>query len=267
MRRFWKRYCGFARCSMEMRMAYRMGFFFNWLSSLVGLLVSVFLWRVLFQAQSTIQGYDWNQMILYALIVAFLNATLSMGTEMNLSEKILDGSIASDLTKPVDIQHMSFFQALGESAVEGGISLAVISVLAVLLTDLSAYADPVRLLLFALSLVLAFLLKFCLAYLGGLLCFFTSNGFGVVYLRQVITDIFSGAMLPLSFYPLWFQKISGVLPFQASVYLPTQIFLGRVEGTELAVTLLVQFAWVVVLWIGARFCFRLAVRKITIQGG
>lgn len=267
MRRFWRRYRGFARCSMEMRMAYRMGFFFNWLSSLIGLLVSLFLWRVLFQTQSTIQGYDWNQMILYALIVAMLNATLSFGTEMNLSEKILDGSIASDLTKPVDIQHMSFFQALGESAVEGGISLAVISVMAILLTDLSEFLCPSRILMFVLSLILAFLLKFCLAYLGGLLCFFTSNGFGVVYLRQVITDIFSGAMLPLSFYPLWFQKVSGVLPFQASVYLPTQIFLGRVEGKELATTLLIQVFWVAALWVGGRFCFRLAIRKITIQGG
>lgn len=42
MRKFWKRYWGFARCSIEMRMAYRMGFFFNWLSSLVGLIVSIF---------------------------------------------------------------------------------------------------------------------------------------------------------------------------------------------------------------------------------
>lgn len=267
MRRFWKRYWGFARCSIEMRMAYRMGFFFNWLSSLVGLIVSIFLWRVLFAVQSTVQGYDWNQMILYALIVALLNATLSFGTEMNLSEKILDGSIASDLTKPVDIQHMSFFQALGESVVEGGVSLAVVSVLAVLLTDLSAYLFPARILLFVLSLALAFLLKFCLAYLGGLLCFFTSNGYGVVYLRQVITDIFSGAMLPLSFYPLWFQKVAEVLPFQASVYLPTQVFLGRVEGRDLLTTLLLQAFWVAVLWIGARFCFRLAVRKVTIQGG
>lgn len=267
MRRFWKRYHGFAKCSMEMRMAYRMGFLFNWLSSLVGLLVSIFLWKILFQVQSIVQGYDWNQMILYALIVAFLNATLSMGTEMNMSQKILDGSIASDLTKPVDIQHMSFFQAIGESLVEGVISLAVVFVLAVVLTDLTGYLRPSKLLLFTVSLVLAFLLKFCLAYLGGLLCFFTSNGYGVVYLRQVITDVFSGAMLPLSFYPLWFQKVSSVLPFQASVYLPTQIFLGRVEGKELAVTLFLQTFWVVALWIGAKFCFQLAVKKITIQGG
>ena len=74
-------------------------------------------------------------------------------------------------------------------------------------------------------------------------------------------------MLPLSFYPLWFQKLSTVLPFQASVYLPTQIFLGRISGREAVHTLLLQVVWVVILWFLAKILFRFAVRKVTIQGG
>lgn len=267
MVRFFRKYGHFTKCAMEMKLAYRMGFLFRWLENLVGILVSIFLWRVLFQEQSVIQGYDWNQMILYALIVALLNATLSFGTELSLSEKILDGSIASDLAKPIDFQNMSFFQALGESAVEGGVSILLVSILACVLTDIGSYLEPVRLTAFAVSMVLAFLLKFCLAYIGGVTCFFTSNGYGVIYLRQVITDLFSGALLPLSFFPGWFQKLSMVLPFQASVYFPTQIFLGRVEGKEVFVTLGVQALWVVILWLGAKAFFRFAVKKVTIQGG
>ena len=267
MRSFFQRYGGFTRCAIQERMAYKKGFFSHAVSQLVGILLSIFLWRVLFQEQSTIQGYDWDQMILYALIVAMLNATLSFDTEMQLSEKIRDGSVASDLVKPIDFQHMSLFTAMGQSLVEGGLAILLIVVVAVLVTDLTPYCRPLPLLLFAVSLLLAFFLKFCLAYLGGMMSFYTSNGYGIVYLRQVITDVFSGAMLPLSFYPLWFQKLSGVLPFQASVYLPTQIFLGRISGREAVQTLLLQAIWVVVLWFLAKILFRFAVRKVTIQGG
>ena len=267
MKSFWRRYAGFARCAMEKKLAYRNSFIIGWMSNLAGILVSIFLWRVLFLEYSSIQGYNWDQMILYALIVAMLNATLSFRTEMNLSEKILDGSIVSDLTKPIDFQNMSFFQALGESAIEGGISICIISVLAFLLTDLGAYLTLVNTLLFIVSLILAFILKFCLSYISGLMCFYTSNGYGVVYLRQVITDVFSGALLPLTFFPVWFQKLSGVLPFQASVYLPTQIFLGRIGGMELLYTLLLQVGWVIVMWIFAKLFFNIAVKKITINGG
>ncbi len=267
MKRFLKRYGGFTRCAIEERMAYKAGFLMDGVFQLVGILISIFIWRVLFQEQSTIQGYNWDQMILYALITAMLNATLNFRTERGLSEKIIDGSIVSDLTKPIDFQNMSFFRALGESLVEGGISILVIGVTAWLLVDLTEYLIPVRMLLFLVSLILAFLLKFCLAYMGGLMCFYTSNGYGVVYLRQVITDVFSGALLPLAFFPGWFQKLSGVLPFQASVYLPTQIFLGRISGAEVAWTLTLQAFWVVAMWILAKLLFRFAVRKVTIQGG
>lgn len=267
MIRFFKKYGRFAKCAIEMKLAYRIGFLFRWLENMAGILVSIFLWRVLFQQQSVIQGYDWNQMILYALIAAMLNATLSYSTELKLAREVLDGSIASDLTKPVDIQNMCFFQTLGSSVVEGGLAFILISALAFLLADVEMYLEPVRLLLFVISVLLAFLLKFCLAYIGGITCFFTSNGYGVVYLRQVITDIFSGALLPLSLFPGWFQKLSGVLPFQASVYFPTQIFLGRVNGGEIAGSLFIQASWVAVLWIGGRMFFQVAVKKVTIQGG
>ena len=267
MWRFIRRYIGFTRCTMEERIAYRKGFLVSAVLNMVGILVSVFLWRVLFAQESVIQGYDWNQMILYVLIVALLNATLGFDTERKLSKGILDGSIASDLTKPIDFQSMSFFQALGHSLVEGGTALILVVLLAVTLTDLSPYLNPVSMALFAVSLMLAFMLKFCLAYFGGLMCFFTSNGFGVVYLRQVITDVFSGAMLPLAFFPAWFQRLAGVLPFQASVYLPTQIFLGRIEGRGAVRILALQALWVVVMWTLSGLFFHFAVKKITIQGG
>ncbi|MFQ9396644.1 MAG: hypothetical protein ACLR2E_24785 [Lachnospiraceae bacterium] len=66
---FSKRYSGFGS-SMEVQLAYRESFFVQSISSLVGIMVSIFLWKALFAEQSTVQGYDWNQMILYALIAA-----------------------------------------------------------------------------------------------------------------------------------------------------------------------------------------------------
>lgn len=267
MKRFFRRYGGFTRCAMEEKMAYKKGFFMNGTSQLPSIFSSILLWRVLFMEQSTIQGYNWDQMILYALITSMLNATLSFNTEMRLSEKIRNGSVASNLTKPIDFQNMCFFEALGQSLVEGGNAAGIVVVIAVLFTDLSPYLSPLNLLLFFLSLFLAFLLKFSLAYIGGLMGFFTSNGYGIAYFRQVITDIFSGAMLPLAFFPRWFQSLAGALPFQASVYLPTQIFLGRVNGREAIWTLLLQVFWVIVMWVLGKILFGFAVRKVTIQGG
>lgn len=264
---YFKRYIGFAKCSMETAMAYRSRFFMNLIASVVEICISVFLWRIIYMEQQYIKGYDWNQMILYALIASVINATLTIGLEADLGKKILDGSITSDLTKPLDFQSMCLFKVIGEASVGSIMTLVMNALLALIMTDLKEYLVPGRIVMFACSVVLAFGVNFCLVYIGILMCFFTSNGYGVVYLRRVITDIFSGALLPLAFYPEWFQKLAGMLPFQSSLYLPIQIFLGKMNSREMLFSLAVQLFWVVMLWWSGRHFFLFCIRKITIHGG
>ena len=237
------------------------------INACVSMAASLFLWRVLFQEQAEISGYTWNDMVIYLLIAFVMHATLGNSTESEISFSVLDGSIVMDLIKPISFQNRCLFQAMGAALVEGIIALAVALTAAGFFCDLRAFATPERCILLLISLILAFMVKFCISYLAGLCCFFTSNGYGVLYLRQVITDIFSGALLPISFYPVWFQRAANVLPFQSIVYTPTQVFLGRLSGRDAVNVLLLQLVWVIVLWVFGYFFFRFAIRKVTIQGG
>jgi ABC-2 type transport system permease protein len=267
MKLFYSKYRGFFRCAVKRKLAYRGAVLTGWLSGAVGLIVSLFVWRLLFKEHNHIAGYDWNQMVLYALIAAFLRSILSYSSERQLSLKVLTGSIATDLIKPVDFQKMCFYESSGSALVEGTVSLIIVSVLAVFLTDPLSYLIFPRILFFFISVLLAYSLTFILAYLGGLMCFYTSNGYGVVYLRQIITDVFSGALLPLAFFPKNFQTLASYLPFQSTLDTPTQIFLGRVEGMDVIRLLAIQLFWVILLWFAAKAVFRKAVKVLTIQGG
>lgn len=262
-----RRYIGFARCATTRRISYRGALFVSFFSNGIGAAVKLMLWFFLFTQQTIINGYTWPEMAAYLLIVLLSDAMLSYSTERTMSERVLDGSIATDLIKPMNIQDMCLFEALGASLIETLLALPIIIALAAILGCFSVIGGWVQVALFVLSLPLAFMVKFALAYIAGLMCFYTSNGYGVIYLRQVITDIFSGALIPLSFYPAWFQTLSSFLPFQAAVYLPAQIFLGRISGMEVARAFGIQLFWAVALWILGKLLFRFAMRKITIHGG
>lgn len=267
MIRFFRKYKGFAECAISAKLNYRGALLMNIVNSSVSLVASLFLWNVLFREQSVISGYTRDDMVVYLLVVFLMQATLGGETEWEIAGSVLDGSIIMDLIKPINFQTRCLFQTMGASAAEGTVAALVAGTAAVFLSSLSEYAEPKRCVLLLLSLVLAFLVKFCISYLAGLCCFFTNNGYGVIYMRQVITDIFSGALLPLSFYPEWFEKIAKVLPFQSIMYTPTQIFLGRIEGEQAVNMLLLQLVWVIVLWVFGYFFFRFAIRRVTIQGG
>lgn len=255
------------RCAISSKLNYRSALLMSMLNSSVEVIASLFLWRSLFAEQSMISGYSWNDMIVYVLIAFVMNATLGYSTESSISEQVLDGSISMDLIKPINFQSRCLFQTMGAAVVEGIIVLLGASIAAMLLCNISGYLIPLRCMLLLLSLIMAFFIKFGVSYIVGLCCFYTSNGFGILYLRQVITDVFSGTLLPISFYPAWFQKIAGVLPFQSIVYTPTQLFLGRMTSQETIKVLLLQLFWIIILWVFGHFFFRFAIRKITIQGG
>ena len=265
--RYFKKYRGFIRCAISAKLNYRSKLISGLLISGMEVIASIFLWRTLFREQSVINGYTWNDMIIYCMVVFVMNATLAYTTESDISKSVLDGSIAMDLIKPISYQSRSFFTTVGSSMIEAVTAVVFAGTAMVLLCDVRGIVTLSGCWLLLVSWILGFIVKFCISYIAGLCCFFTSNGFGIIYMRQVITDVFSGALLPLSFYPLWFQKAAGVLPFQAVVYTPTQIFLGRIQGSEVAHAFLLQAFWAVALWIFGHFFFQFAVKKITIQGG
>lgn len=63
--------------------------------------------------------------------------------------------------------------------------------------------------------------------------FFLFNNAGLMRAKRVVIDLFSGLLLPISFYPLWAQEIMQFLPFQAISYVPSLIFTEGFVGNEI----------------------------------
>ena len=73
---------------------------------------------------------------------------------------------------------------------------------------------PLRLLLFVVSLVLGQGIKLQIQYFFSLICFFTDNAYGVLKGREILTNFFSGALIPLAMFPDFIRKQSiDRLPF------------------------------------------------------
>jgi len=86
-------------------------------------------------------------------------------------------------------------------------------------------------------------------------------------MRAAVTNLFSGALVPLSFFPGWLKSVALLLPFQGIVHTPASIYLGRIGGMELVHYLGVQLFWVAVLWFVGKRMWHRAVRQVTIHGG
>lgn len=262
-----KKYASLAVCSMQNTLSYRLTFILNFVANFVNLIAIYCLWQAIYTGETQLGGYTWEQMKVYLIVTFFVNSMLSYYSESRITGKVIDGSVAMDLLKPLDFQKARLAEILGSCVLEGILSSLLICILVIFTFGISISIDVWTAILFVLSMISSVLVKFGIVYLSALLCFWTTSGLGIIWARMAITNLLSGALVPLAFFPDWLKMIALLLPFQGIVHTPTMIFLGNVEPVQAIQMITLQWGWIIVLWFCGKWMWSKAVRQITIHGG
>jgi ABC-2 type transport system permease protein len=260
-------YLALARTALTNSFGYRGTMLMYAIAKIVTALALFYLWQAIIAAGVSANGYQLNELKTYILLGLLTNMIMAYSSETRVSRKVLDGSIAMDLLKPLDFQATCFAEAVGMGLFEGLLGILITLGVALTYGGVQLSTNPITLVLLAISLLLGLITKFGIVYLTGLLCFWTESPLGVVWMRQAISNLFSGAIIPLAFFPDWLQNLAYWLPFQAIVHIPAQIALERHGSSTVALFLLVQLGWIIVLFGCGRLVWRLAIQRITIEGG
>jgi ABC-2 type transport system permease protein len=86
--------------------------------------------------------------------------------------------------------------------------------------------------------------------------------------KEIIITVFSGALIPLQFFPDAIQKILFWLPFQAMFHTPITMVTRPGQGWDVILSMLaVQLFWVIALFLGAKLFYTQAVKVLRISGG
>ena len=263
-----RKYLSLARTSLEIIFVYRAGFVINQIGSVFYVVAMFYLWQVIFLGkEGNLGGFTWPQMKAYLLVAFLLNSTMTWFDEWSMGQDIREGRVATDLARPVDFQAKRFAEAIGPVPFEITSALCIGAIVAFVFGGIAFPSDPLHLALFILSAALATLLKFAIIYCVSMIAFWTTGMNGVQNARFAIQNIFSGALIPLVFFPEWLRAIASVLPFQSMISTPALIYLGTMDGPTTALMIGIQASWAVALLLFGRLLWRSAVKAVTINGG
>jgi ABC-2 type transport system permease protein len=258
-------YLALMRIAAKNVVAYRLSFVLTLFGVLFQFVAMLAVWRVLVEG-SAIGGFTWPQMRGYLLVAFASGALVGMLADFRMSFRIREGLVALDLIKPVKYQEARFAEVLGAAWIEVLVVLFVGTV-----TILTAGALPMpaggELVLFLISMLLLIPLKFIIVYLFSLASFWTQSFIGVQWARIATVNLFSGALVPLVYLPGWLATAATWSPFAGLTSTPALIMIGRLQGAQAALSVAVQFGWVIVLWFGAKLVWRKAVKQLTVNGG
>ena len=181
--------------------------------------------------------------------------------------EIREGLIANYLTKPLDFQVYNLFANLG-SLLMNLTAVALPTALIMGLVFKVKVTYGAGLFLFPVSLLMAFLISFSIDYFIGLMGFYSESVWGLSTTKEIIITVFSGALIPLQFFPEAMQKVLFWLPFQAIYHTPLMMLTKPDQGLAIFLPMMaVQLTWAVALFIAARLFYNQAIKVLRIAGG
>jgi len=265
--------------SIEERLVYRGDFALGTLMRFLPIVTQVFLWTAVFSATSRgdIAGYSRNDIVAYYLLTMVSRAFSSMpGLAGGVARSIRDGSIKKFLVQPVD--YVSFLLASRVAHKLVYYAVALIPFAAVFFLCRGFFPplpDAATIAAFIVALLLSFLLGFFMEATLGMLGFWFMEVSSIVFGYMLVQYLLSGHMFPIDMLAGIPTGIPGTsladvvawLPFQFTAYFPAAVWLGKVQGTELARLLAVEAAWVVAMIVACRVAWARGTRRYSGFGG
>lgn len=272
MRRFLRIYLPFSKAGIQEMMAYRFNFFFHLLGEMISCFVMYFVWLAVFESSdsSTFMGFSMTDMTVY-LFISFMASFLTYSDgAINIGEEIRDGSIVMRMIKPVNFDMYFLFHELGSRVVVAGIVLVPMCIGVELykffVTGAVMFSLP-NFALFMVSLVLAYLVSFYSNVCYGFLAFFLKNLWGSSVLKDAVISFLSGSKIPLAFMPPVLKTVLSVLPFASLSYTPVMLYMGLYDAPAIIWSVSLQVFWLVFFWGLSKLIWRLATKRLCVQGG
>jgi ABC-2 type transport system permease protein len=224
------------------------------------------LWKITYAADGSAQlgGLTLAQMMWYlAMTEAFIMSNMNPAAEIDAD--VRTGALAVQLIRPMSYPLYRMGVSLGDRAVRF-ISNLVIAVVIVMVLVGGIPFSAAGLLMFAISLPLAFVLDFLSDLMIGLLAFWLEDTNGVRLLYRRATMMLGGMMIPLTLFPDWSQPILKWLPFASIVYGPSQLFVAP-EMNFFIEVLIKQGIFIVLYTVIVALVYRAGLRRISSNGG
>jgi ABC-2 type transport system permease protein len=221
----------------------------------------------LFAQRDVVGGYDAAAAVTYAWLTQALIMTVFIWGWRELSFRIRTGDIATDLVRPVDPLRAGLAFDLGRAAYHAIFRGIPPFLIGAALFSLTLPATTMAWVAFLVSVGLAVTVSFAIRWLYNAAAFWLLDDRGVTIITGTAISLFSGFMIPVTFFPDWLAAVAYVTPFPSVIQIPVDIFVGRMTGWELALGLATQLGWAVGLLLLARWAFGLGVRRLVVQGG
>jgi ABC-2 type transport system permease protein len=236
-----------AKLGFQSQLQYRVATLFSLVGFFIEPVVYLVVWTTIAEAQGgSIAGYSAADFVAYYIAWTLVRAMNISLTPYVWDGRIQRGRINDHLTVPFNIFHrdLASFAGLKPLWIVWWIPLAAILAAAF---RLDLRPAPWQILAFIAATWTAFVLRFIVLYLLGMISFWTTRASALFEIVMTGEVLLSGRLVPLELMPPWVQDLANWLPFKWTYQGPINIAIGRVDAGGAAGVFAAQAIWIAAL--------------------
>jgi ABC-2 type transport system permease protein len=260
-------YAEFSRVGFVNILAFRLRYFTGIITYFLNVTVYFFIWTAVYHSAQSIAGYSLPQMLTYVSVGWIIRSFYWNTIDQEMAYEVIEGKIAMDLIKPVSVQWMWIWRAMGESAFRLGLLTLPTAIVVALVFPVQLPASREDFILFILAVLGSFFLMGAINFMIGTCAIPLKSILALIRAKYWLIELLSGLLIPMAFFPEKIQQVLAWLPFEHIAYTPLQIYLGKLDHAHALRALATQWLWVTALLVLAHLWWERASKRITIHGG
>jgi ABC-2 type transport system permease protein len=260
------KYLAIAGMVPKVFMAYQLWFWIGLVLNTIAMAILYFFWKAVYGDTGSIAGLTLNTTLTYILLGQVFIPLTNVELIFEWGYSLHQGAIIHNLLRPINYQGMYYAQNIGNLLTSLVMQIPM-ALVATFLFGLQWPTDPLVWGAFIISALLGYTALYFFVYCVACLVFYTTEVWGLGVLFYGMSLFLSGALVPLAMMPEWLRGVLLAIPWAQALAVPLGILTGITPLSAVPGVWFSQVLWIIGLWLASNLFFKIAIRKVTVQGG
>lgn len=252
--------------TFQSNLVYRASIIWTMFFRSLSFLFQYFLWKSLI-GSGVYKGITLNDMIFYTMLTTLVGSLSFSPVADELESQVRDGSVIMNFLRPISFKLNCLFSSFGDNLFFVATQVVPVYIIGAIAIGIPAPANALQGFYFAISVIMGFLISFEVRYVVGLLAFWLQKTWYLYWYLDFGLILFGGTLIPLWFFTDFWVKASYFLPFRYISYDAINIYLGKIADVNIAYSLSGSLAWLVILFLIENAVWKMAQKKLCVNGG
>ena len=238
------------------------------ISTVIGLLVFIVFWIIVYQSKDSIGGLTLSETLLYYSLAPLVGFITKVYIGDQIGSEIRSGYLSSYIIRPARIWYTYFSISLARKAATLLTTVPIYLVIVISIVSWQHYNFFTfgGVVAGTLIAILTYLSLFVLDLIIGAIAFWVTDIWWFSHLKQLLFGIFAGMSFPFEFLPEHLQGLFNFLPFKFAYYIPISYLQSTRDLSNLIPDIVQLLVWTVGFTLLAGFVWKKGLIKYDAYG-